>query len=181
MLQPRREWEAINGEFTNSLAIYRNYIVPLAAIGPIAYVLGVLVFGQQGTLFGVLETPLSAAVQDAIAHYILGLLSPFVVAIALEYLAPVFSGQGNRVQGLKVAAYASTPTWLFAVLGLLPRLAPFSLIGMVWTLYLFYSGAPLLLKVAKDGPDRAVAFGAVAVVVGAVAALLVEVLARVFV
>jgi hypothetical protein len=120
------------------------------------------------------------ALQDGIAHYVLGLLSPMVVAIALERLAPYFSGQANRVQALKVAAYASTPAWLFAVLGFVPRLAPFALIGMAWTLYLMYAGAPPLMKVSKDGPDKSTAFGVVAAVVAAVAALLVEGLARAF-
>jgi hypothetical protein len=180
LLTPKTEWAAINAEFTNAGAIYRGYIIPLAAIGPIAFVAGVGVFGEQGTLFGVLETPFRTALQDGIAHYVLGLLSPMLVAVVLELVAPSFSGQGNRVQALKVAAYASTPAWLFAVLGLVPRLAPFALIGVVWSLYLAYSGAPLLLKVPAEGSKTA-AFGAVAAAVLAVAALLVEVLARAFV
>ena len=178
LFQPQREWEAINGEFTKAGAIYRNYIVPLSAIGPIASVAGVAVFGEQGTLFGIVQTPLGTAVQDAVAHYVLGLVSVFVVAIALELLAPSFSGQANRVQGLKVAAYASTPAWLFGILCLVPRLGPLALLGMVWTLYLVYSGAPLLMKVSKE---RATAFGLVAVVIAAIVALLFEGLTRAFV
>jgi hypothetical protein len=177
LFQPQQEWEAIAGEFTNAPAIYRGYIIPVSAVGPIATLLSAP-FGERGTLFGIVETTVSATVQDAVAHYVLGLGSVFVLAVALELLAPSFSGQGNRVQGLKVAAYASTPAWIMGVLNVVPRLAPFSLLGILWMLYLMFAGSPVVMKVPKH---QAMAFGAVAAVAAAVVGLAFEVLARAFV
>jgi hypothetical protein len=138
------------------------------------------VFGEQGTLFGMLQTSPGTAVQDGIARYVLGLVSVFVLAFVLERLAPAFGGQANQVQALKVAAYASTPAWLFGSLALVPRLAPYAPLGVLWTLYLMRSGAPLLMKVPEEQLDKVSAFGLVAIVVTVLVALLFEGLARAF-
>ncbi len=176
LFRPGSEWAAINGEFTNAAAIYKSYIFPVSAIGPIASILGGIVFGQQGSLFGTAQTSIRAVVQDGVAHYVLGLAAVYVLAMALEFLAPPFSGQPNRVQALKAAAYASTPAWLFGALALIPRLAPFALLGWLWTLALLYSAAPLLLKVQRS--DKAATYGVVAAVVAVMVALVFEALAR---
>ena len=180
LLQPKKEWEAINGEFTNAGAIYKGYVVLLAAVGPVASMAGTLVFGVQGTLFGPVPTAPLTAVQDGITRYVLGLASVFALAFVLERLAPAFAGQANQVQALKVAAYASTPAWLFGSLALIPPLAPYHSLGVLWTLYLVRAGAPLLLKVPEDEPDKAKIFGLVAIVVTVLVALLFEGLASAF-
>ena len=177
LFQPGREWEAINGEFTKAPAIFLGYVIPVSAVTPVAYLLGAVLFGEQGTLFGTVETTLGTAVQDAVAHYVLGLAGVFALGVALELLAPSFSGQGNRVQGLKVAAYASTPAWVMGALNVIPRLAPFALLGVLWTLYLVFAGSPSLMKIPEE---KATPFGAVAAVAAAVVAVVFEVLARAF-
>jgi hypothetical protein len=171
LVQPQREWAVIDAEFTKVGTIFRTFVLPLSVIPPLAYLLGAVIFGQQGTLFGTFETTVGAAVQDAVIRYICGLAAVFLLGLALDLLAPVFSGRGNRVQGTKVAAYASTPAWLFGVLAIVPRLGRYSIAGTLWTLVLVYLGAPLLMKVPSE---RAAVFGLVAAVVAAAVFLLVE-------
>ena len=171
LVQPQREWEVSNGEFTKVGAIFRTFVLPLSVIPPLSYLLGAVLFGEQGTLFGTFETTVGAAVQDAIIRYVCGLVSVFLLGLALDLLAPVFSGRGNRVQGTKVAAYASTPAWLFGLLAIVPRLGRYSIAGTLWSLYLVYLGAPLLMKVPSE---RAPVFGLVAAVAAAAVLLLVE-------
>jgi hypothetical protein len=91
--------------------------------------------------------------------------------VVIDVVAPLFAVRGNRVQATKVAAYASTPAWLFGVLAIVPRLGRYSIVGSLWMLYLVYSGAPLLMKVPEE---RATVFGLVAAVAAAAVALLVE-------
>ena len=159
MLAPRPEWQAIGGEFAKAPVIYRDYVIPLSVIPPAAYILGAVLFQEQGTLFGAIETTIGAAVQDGVIRYLFGLGFVFLLAIALDMLTPVFFGHSNRVQALKVAAYSSTPAWLFGVFAIVPRLGRFSIVGTVWSLYLVYLGAPPLMKVSAE---RATAFGLVA-------------------
>ena len=171
VFEPKQEWQAINVEFTKAGAIYRGYVIPLSMIPPAAYILGAVLFQEQGTLFGAIETTVGAALQDGVIRYLFGLACVFILALAFDLLTPVFMGHTNRVQALKVAAYSSTPAWLFGVLAIVPRLGRYSVIGALWSLYLVYLGAPSLMKVS---PDKATAFGLAAAAAAAIVALLVE-------
>src|SRR5205823_5645563 len=53
LLQPAQEWATIAGEFTSAGPIYMRYLVPMAAIGPIAATIGGIVFGERGSLLTV--------------------------------------------------------------------------------------------------------------------------------
>lgn len=174
LFEPRAAWQRTNGEFNKVGAIFRNYVIPLSAIPPVAYVLGVVIFQEQGTLFGTIETTLGAAVQDAVIRYVLGLAGVFLLAVVLDLLAPMFAGNANRVQALKVAAYGNTAAWLFGILAIVPRLGRFSIIGMLWTLYLVYLGAPLLMKIPTERQQQITGFGLAAAAATAIVALLVE-------
>ena len=174
LFEPKREWQAINAEFTKAPAIFRSYVIPLSIVPPAAYALGAVLFGEQGTLFGTIETTVGAAVQDAVIRYLFGLTSVFLLGLVLDLLAPAFSGHANRVQALKVAAYASTPAWLFGLLAIVPRLGRYSIAGTLWTLYLTYAGAPLLMKVPTERAERITGFGLAAAAAAAIVALLVE-------
>ena len=174
LVQPREEWEVISGEFTNVPGIFQSYVFLLSAIPPLACLLGAVIFSEQGTLFGTFETTVGVGVQDAVARYLLGIASVFLLGIALDLLTPIFSGQANRVQAMKVAAYASTPAWLFGALSIVPKLGRFSLVGTLWMLYLVYLGAPLLMKVPTDRAERITGFGLVAAAAAAFIALLME-------
>src|SRR3989441_11580144 len=66
----RSEWSTISGEFTNASTIYKSYVIPLSAVGPIATLLGALVFGKVGTMFGPVNASLGAALEGAVAHYV---------------------------------------------------------------------------------------------------------------
>jgi len=178
LTQPKQEWDAVSAEFSNVPAIFRGYVIPVSLLGPVAALVGTVLFGERGTLFGMVETPIGAAVQDAVAHYLLGLASVWVLAVALDLLTPSFGGSANRVQAFKIAAYGSTPAWVCGILGLVPRLAPYGLIGVVWTLVLVARGAPTLMKVQPR--ERANAFGLVAAVATAIVGLIFEGLARAF-
>jgi Yip1 domain len=171
MFEPKQAWQAINGEFTKTAAIYWGYVIPLSAIPPVAVILGAVLFQEQGTLFGAIEATIGAGVQDGVTRYLFGFACVFVLTIAIDFLTPVFGGHANQVQALKVAAYSSTPAWLFGVLAIVPRLGRYSVIGALWSLYLVYLGAPSLMKVS---PDKATAFGLAAAAAAAIVALLVE-------
>ena len=47
LLTPRAEWEVIHAEATTPRALYTGYIMPLAAIGPLALVIRLSVFGLR--------------------------------------------------------------------------------------------------------------------------------------
>lgn len=152
MLQPAQEWATIAGEFTSAGPIYMRYLVPMAAIGPIAATIGGIVFGERGSLLTFGTVPMSAgtAVQAGVLEYVLNLVGVYALAMAIDVIGGSVGAQRNRVQALKVAAYASTPYWLASVFALFPRIEPLGMLVGLYSVRLFAVGLPPCMKVPRD-------------------------------
>ncbi|WP_028988714.1 Yip1 family protein [Thermithiobacillus tepidarius DSM 3134] len=165
LLQPKQEWQVIDGEATSAADLYKSYIVPLAAIGPLASIIGMAVVGLSMPFVGTYRVPLGMAASHAVVSYILTLLSVFLLALVINALAPTFGGRKEQNQALKVAAYASTPSWLAGIFMLLPALGFLGLLASLYGLYLLYLGLPVLMKTP---PDKALGYTVVVVIVAIV-------------
>lgn len=165
LLQPKQEWQVIDGEATSVTDLYKSYIVPLAAIGPLASIIGMAVVGLSMPFVGTYRVPLGMAASHAVVSYILTLLSVFLLAVVINALVPTFGGRKEQNQALKVAAYASTPSWLAGIFMLLPALGFLGLLASLYGLYLLYLGLPVLMKTP---PDKALGYTVVVVIVAIV-------------
>ncbi len=149
LLKPSPTWDVIEGETPSVQSLYTSYIMPLAAIGPIASAIGGVVFGIGA--FGIsYHTPLVSAIIGAVFGYVLSLIMIYVVALVIDALAPSFNAQKNFIQALKLAAYASTAGWVAAIFGIFPALGLLALLGALYGIYLFYLGLPKLMKNPAD-------------------------------
>lgn len=175
LVTPRPEWEVIDGETTTAAALYTGYIIPLAAIGPIARVIGYSVLGIQfGT--GTYRVPIGAAITSAVVMYVLSLAGVYVLALIIDGLAPTFGGTRNQIQALKVAAYSSTASWVAGVFSILPGLRALTLLGF-YSIYVLYLGLPVLMKAPAE---KAGAYTAIVIVAAIVLFALVTMLAGTF-
>ncbi len=168
LLTPATEWPVIEQEQATVGGLYTGYIAPLAAIAPIAGLIGMSVFGMRLPLLGTYRMPIGSALMSAIVHYVLALVSVYVLALIIDALAPTFGGQPNRIQALKVAAYASTASWLAGIFAIVPALSILGLLGL-YSLYLIYLGLPVLMRAP---PEKAAGYTG-AVVVSAVVLFLI--------
>lgn len=144
LLSPQAEWDVIDAEPTTLAALYTGYIMPLAAIGPIAQVIGFSAFGVMGY-----RVPFGQAIAYAVTTYILTLVGTYVLALIIDVLAPNFGGRRSQIQGLKVAAYSSTAAWVAGIFALVPALSILGILGL-YSLYLLYLGLPKLMKTPKE-------------------------------
>ncbi|MBA3898329.1 MAG: YIP1 family protein, partial [Sphingomonadaceae bacterium] len=127
LLTPKTEWPRIEAESTTPGEIFRTYAVPLAAIGPVARLIGSVAFGYS--FFGVTWRPsLGGAIGSAIVSYALSLLGVWVLALVIDALAPNFGATKNRANAFKVAAYGATAGWAAGIFGLIPSLAFLSIL-----------------------------------------------------
>lgn len=161
LLTPKPEWEVIDTEAATPAGLYTSYIMPLAAIGPIAQAIGFSVFGIgvpfAGTTY---RTPIGSALVHAVVSYVLALVGVFVLALIIDGLAATFAGTPNRIQALKVAAYSSTAAWVAGIFGLIPALSILGILGL-YSVYLLYLGLPTLMKAP---PEKAGAYTVVVVI-----------------
>ena len=149
LLSPRTEWEVIDAESTTPAALCTGYVMPLAAIGPIAQVIGYSVFGIRVPFLGTYRVPIGSAVTTAIVTYMLTLIGTYLLGLIIDGLGPTFGAQRNQIQALKVAAYSSTAAWLAGVFALVPGLRPLQILGL-YSAYLLYLGLPTLMKAPRD-------------------------------
>ena len=150
LLTPKTEWAAISAETTSIKDLYLGYAVILAAIRPVASIIGFGVFGLHVPFSDVVyRWPLDTAIEYAVVAYALSLCGVFVFALIIDALAPTFGGQKNQLQALKVSIYASTASWLAGIFGIIPALGILGLVGL-YSLYLLYVGLPVLMKSPQD-------------------------------
>jgi hypothetical protein len=161
LLTPGKEWPNIEQEQTTVGALYQTYILPLAAIGPIAGFIRTTVFGITvpfvNTTFRV--SP-ARGVTSALVSYALALAGVFIVAKVIDALAPTFGGQKNEMQSLKLVTYASTASWLCGIFVAIPGLTALTILGL-YSIYLFWTGLPVLMK---NPPDRTLGYCVVAAI-----------------
>ena len=149
LLRPKQEWQTIDGESTTITELYRNYVVILAAIGPVASIIGMSIVGIRLPLSGSFRVSFFTSLSSAVVHYVLTLVGVYVLAVIIDALAPTFSGEKNIRQAFKMAAYSFTPGWIVGIVALIPSLSPLGILGL-YGLYLLYLGLPVLMKSPQE-------------------------------
>jgi hypothetical protein len=168
-MSPAAEWDKIDAEPATIQGLYVGYICLLAAIPPLANLIGSEVFGHGA--FGIVyRPPIISAVVGAVITYVVSLVSVFLFALVIDALATSFDGQKNQIQAFKVAAYYGTAAWVAGVLDIFPPLGPLVLLASLYGLYLLYLGLPKLMKVPQE---KALGYTVVTIVVAAVLAIVV--------
>jgi hypothetical protein len=173
LLSPRTEWQVIEAEPTTTAELYKTYIIPLAAIGPISQVIGYSVFGITMPFVGTYRVPIGSAISSALVAYVLTLAGTYVLALIIDGLAPTFNGQRNQIQALKVAAYSSTASWLAGIFALIPGLRLLAILGL-YSLYLLYLGLPIVMKSPRE---KALGYTVVVIVAAIVLFMIIGVIA----
>jgi hypothetical protein len=174
LVTPRTEWPVIAAEPTTVQDLYREYIMILAAIAPVAQFVKVSILGYAWHGFRVYRLGMGPGLTAAIVQYVASLAAVYLLAIIVEALAANFGGQPNRLQALKLVGYSYTASWIAGAALILPGLAGLiGLAGAIYSIYLLYLGLPGTMKVV---PERAVGYTAVIVIGGLVLGWIIAVI-----
>lgn len=167
ILSPAAEWRAIEPESGDSAYLFANYVAFLAAIPPVCEFLRRHVFGWRGPRFGFHhhQAGFFGGLFGALIHWLIAFVVVYVMAIVIDGLAPTFSAQKNRENAMKLAVYSMTPAWLAGVFALIPGLGFLRIIALIYSLYVFWLGLPILMK---PPPDRAGPYALAAILCGVV-------------
>lgn len=150
ILQPKSTWAVIDGEITPIRDLFIYYVLPLAAIGPVAGFLGGQIFGRGVGVLGTVYRPsFLNALSSAVIQYVFAILGVAVLALIIHAFARQFGGAPSQAQAFKVAIYGSTAAWLAGIFQLVPALSALSIVGL-YSLYLIYLGLPRLMKAPQD-------------------------------
>lgn len=174
LVTPRTEWPVIAAEPTTAQDLYREYIMILAAIPPVAQFVKVSILGYAWHGFRVYRLGMGPGLTAAIVQYVASLGAVYLLAIIVEALAANFGGQPNRLQALKLVGYSYTASWIAGAALILPGLAGLiGLAGAIYSIYLLYLGLPSTMTVV---PERAAGYTAVIVIGGLVLGWIIAVI-----
>ncbi len=152
LIDPESEWAAIEAEEPSVFETYRNWVLLLALIPPVASFLGGYFFGYGRPTHEFAHLTFAGGLMRAALQYALSLPLLFVVSFVLSSLAPHFDGEANDARALALTAYSYTPAWLASLFGLIPGLRWLDILGF-YGLYIFYHGLPRMLRCPKDHTD----------------------------
>ncbi|MCW3848577.1 YIP1 family protein [Sphingomonas sp. LB-2] len=147
LAEPRAEWAVIETEEDTIRGLMVRWVAPLAAVGPVAKLVGSQLFGRNQ--YGAdMRPPIQTALTEAAVTWLLTLAGVWLLARMISGLAVYFGGRGHRTQAMKVAAYGGTAAFLSGGFALVPRLEWFEALGL-YSLYLIFAGLPTLMHVTR--------------------------------
>ena len=143
---PRREWEAIASERPAALAVLLRYVVPLAAIPALAWMIGLAVFGMELVVLGepIVRPGPAVILRAGLATFLGSILSVALLAGAFALIAPMYGARRDWRGAWTVAAYGTTPVWLFGVVLVKPVLIVAMLAVLLHCAYLYHDGLQAL-------------------------------------
>jgi hypothetical protein len=173
LLTPKEEWPVIDTQPMSAMGIFTSWVVPLAAIGPIAGLIGSQVFGMGG-LFVHITMPLTFSIVLAVLGYGASLVAVWVLALVIDALAPNFGSVKNRDQAMKAAAFSYTAAWVAGIFQIIPSLAIIGLLLALYSFYLLWVGLPVVMKTPVDKvPGYVILSVVVAIIVQFVISLII--------
>jgi hypothetical protein len=173
LLRPGARWPKIRDEEIAMRRFYVPYAAILAAIPPVARLIGSTVIGMSffGTRY---RAPIPSALGFAVLSYALSLAGLFVFASIAEGLAPRFGSERSFPGAMKLSVYSSTAYWIAGILFVVPALWPLRMLLSLYGFYLLYVGLPVLLKTPRE---RVASFFFILMIVGVVLSALTGLIA----
>ncbi|KFZ28255.1 membrane protein [Pseudidiomarina atlantica] len=149
---PREEWKTID-ERHESMTFALSHIlivalIPCAAAYYASAHLGWSIGAREETFL----TQSSATIL-AVAMYIGILGAAFALGYLIHWMAKTFGAQPTFTQSMELAAYTATPVIMSGVSALYPELwfvTCVFLAGVAYSVYLLYSGVPILMHIPEE-------------------------------
>jgi hypothetical protein len=164
IIKPQDEWGKIKGETATVNSLFLNYAIFLAAIPAIAGFIGYSIIGMS---FGSVSyrIPVGRSLVWMIFQYLFALAGAFILGLIIDALAASFDSKKELTDSLKVAVYASSISWAFGLLLIIPGLRLISALASLYALYIMFLG---LREIKSPAKDKEVAYFVITIIVAIV-------------
>lgn len=149
---PVAEWKTID-ERHESLRFSLSHILIIALIPCIAAYYATAHVGWNIGARETIQLAQSSAIVMSVAMYF-GLIGGVVaLSYIIHWMAKTFGAQPSFTQSLELAAYTATPVMMSGIAAVYPELwfvAMVFLAGVAYSVYLLYSGVPILMHIPEE-------------------------------
>jgi len=149
ILTPKIEWEIITTEKKTTSNVFKQYLLPLSAISVVACYIGYGIVGSNQGMFGPIATA-ELGYRNAAFNFINLIISPFISASIISFLAHSFHAEKNFAKAFKLVVYSYTPMLVASIFYIVPSLSPLVLLAGIYGLYIQYTGLIPMTKVTGD-------------------------------
>ena len=156
IFKPTDEWNVIAAEPATVGRLFTGYAMPLALILVASEILfsgllGISAADMMGLGGDNMSMGMTAIAGMAVVGFVLSLVTLFVMGTIVKLVSPSFNGTSDKVQAMKLMTYASTPSWVVALVSWIPFLgALMSFAAIAYVVYLIYLGLHPVLGVPKE-------------------------------
>ena len=142
---PRRTWALIAQEPRAPLWADEAGVAMLAALPALAIFVGLSVVGFR-TAGTARRLPIAAGLTQAAISYAASLIVVALLVLIVDALAPLFDARRDRAAALRLVAGASSAAFLGGIFAAVPAFAPLAVLGLLASVFLFYTGVPALMR-----------------------------------
>ncbi len=151
---PEDEWKTIRKERCTVTRCYCSHVLILAAIPAIAGYIGTTQVGWAVPGGREIHTlTQQSALQIAILFYFTMLVAVLSIGAMIHWMGKTYGSKQPLSQCIVLASYTATPLFLIGAMLLYPLLWLNMLIGLpalAYTVYLLYTGVPVMMGVTKE-------------------------------
>lgn len=149
---PKDEWQTIERRH-ESIMYSMMHILVVALIPAICSYYAAAHIGWTIGVGDPIKISQSSAQLMALSMYFALVIGVMLLAYLIQWMAKTFDSKPTFVQSLELAAYTATPMLMVGIAALFPVLwfvALVGLAGVCYSVYLLYSGVPIMMNIPED-------------------------------
>ncbi len=149
---PKEEWQSIDRKH-ESYAYSLSHIMIIALIPSLVSYYASAHLGWSIGAGDLIKLGNQSAISLGVGMYMGLMVGVFALAFIIHELAKVFDSNPTYTQSLEIAAYTATPLYMCGFAAFYPALWFVMMVGFVgvsYSIYLLYSGVPIMLHIPED-------------------------------
>jgi len=150
LTKPKEEWQVIATEKPEAMKLIGGYALILALIPAVSAFIHYGIIGTTENM-GFSDRSISTGLIEGLTQLFSTVIAIYLLSYIIDWLAPSFESEKNFGKSLQLAVYSNTAMWVSGILIIIPGLRLISILaGLIYSIYLFTNGLPVLKGTNKD-------------------------------
>jgi hypothetical protein len=129
------------------------YVLVMAVIPALAWYHGTSAVGWRVGSGDVTRLTEDSALRLVVSFYLAMVGAVVVIGYFIHWMAANYGARSTIPRGITIAGLTATPLFLAGAIGVMPLLSialPLGILALGWSLWLLYTGIPIVMHVPRD-------------------------------